>query len=133
MRLGGLSFDKGPVTSVVLVAYVLILFLVFWTDVLPNVPKDQEGLNLQDAYADLHHVRLLYYNRISTVLTTLRSQRGLILTTLMPMAMFVHTSSTKFAPLLASIPMSECLTTLGQMVLGHPEIMVSTLKGLTSW
>ncbi len=56
MRLGVLSFDKGPVTAITVFTYFFILFLVFWTDVLPDVPKDQEGLNLQDAYNDLHHV-----------------------------------------------------------------------------
>lgn len=56
MRLGVLSFDKGPVTAVTLFTYFFILFLVFWTDVLPGVPKDQKGLSLQNAYADLHQV-----------------------------------------------------------------------------
>lgn len=56
MRLGALSFSGATVSPVVLVTYILILFLVFWTDVLPDVPKDQKGLSLQDAYLDLHHV-----------------------------------------------------------------------------
>lgn len=46
-------------TSVVLFTYILALFLVFWEDVLPDVPKDQQGLSLEDAYLDLHHVSVL--------------------------------------------------------------------------
>jgi hypothetical protein len=57
MRAVGLIFDHGPVTATVIVSYFVILFLVFWTDQLSDVPKDQEGLSLQVAYTDLHHVR----------------------------------------------------------------------------
>lgn len=57
MRSVGPAFDVGSVTLTVLVSYVLVLFLVFWTDKLPDVPKNQEGLSLRNAYTDLHHVR----------------------------------------------------------------------------
>ncbi|EKM76026.1 hypothetical protein AGABI1DRAFT_122907 [Agaricus bisporus var. burnettii JB137-S8] len=56
MRSVGPAFDVGSVTLTVLVSYVLVLFLVFWTDKLPDVPKNQEGLSLRNAYTDLHHI-----------------------------------------------------------------------------
>jgi len=59
MFLGAASFSKGTVSYVVLFTYILILFLVFWENVLPGVPDDQRGLNIQDAYIDLHRVTLL--------------------------------------------------------------------------
>ncbi|KXN85136.1 hypothetical protein AN958_11676 [Leucoagaricus sp. SymC.cos] len=56
MKVGAPSFSSGTVSAVVLFTYLLCLFLVFWNDVLPDVPTDQQGLSLQDAYLDLHYV-----------------------------------------------------------------------------
>jgi len=66
MFLGAASFSKGTVSYVVLFTYTLILFLVFWENVLPDVPDDQRGLNIQDAYIDLHRVTvlLLLFNQL---------------------------------------------------------------------
>jgi len=61
MFFGAASFSKGTVSYVVLFTYVLILFLVFWENVLPDVPNDQRGLNIQDAYIDLHRVTILFF------------------------------------------------------------------------
>jgi len=63
---GVASFSKGIVSYVVLFTYILILFLVSWENVLPDVPKDQRDLNIQDAYIDLHRVIVivLFYLRL---------------------------------------------------------------------
>ncbi|KXN87577.1 hypothetical protein AN958_08458 [Leucoagaricus sp. SymC.cos] len=64
MKVGAPPFSSGTVSAVVLFTYLLCLFLVFLNDVLPDVPMDQQGLSLQDAYLDLRYVsaRLLPYN-----------------------------------------------------------------------
>ncbi|KAJ3571738.1 hypothetical protein NP233_g3556 [Leucocoprinus birnbaumii] len=56
MNLRTPSFSSGSVSSAVLVSYIVILFLVFWENVLPDAPKDQQGLSLESAYNDLHHI-----------------------------------------------------------------------------
>ena len=63
---GVASFSKGTVSYVVLFTYILIPFLVSWENVLPDVPKDQRDLNIQDAYIDLHRVIVivLFYLRL---------------------------------------------------------------------
>lgn len=53
-----LGFRTVPTTVLLIVVYATIFSAVFVTDELPDVPKDQGGLNLDEAYADLHQVCL---------------------------------------------------------------------------
>lgn len=50
------AFRTIPTTVLVLLAYLAIFTSVLLTDQLPGVPKKQRGLDLNQAYADLHHV-----------------------------------------------------------------------------
>lgn len=51
-----LAFRTLPATILLVTIYVVLLTSVFVTDGLPGIPKDQKGLNLNQAYADLHKV-----------------------------------------------------------------------------
>lgn len=64
MRCGALYFNGVTVTSVVLLAYILALFLVFGEDVLPGVPKEH-GLSLEDAYLNLHHASVFVIDSLA--------------------------------------------------------------------
>ncbi len=45
-----------PTTVLVVLIYLATFISVLVTDQLANVPKNQRGLNLDEAYADLHQV-----------------------------------------------------------------------------
>ena len=52
-----LGFRTVPTTVLLTLIYAAIFSTVLITDELPDVPKDTGGLNLDQAYADLHQVR----------------------------------------------------------------------------
>lgn len=60
---GVLAFRSIPATVAVLLVYVVVYVAVFITDDLPSVPspKCQHGLNLDEAYKDLHQVWTYYH------------------------------------------------------------------------
>jgi hypothetical protein len=53
-----LGFRTVPTTILLILVYAAVFSTVLVTDELPDVPKDQGGLDLDRAYADLHQVRL---------------------------------------------------------------------------
>ena len=64
------GFRNSPTTLLVVLVYAVIFGLVLVTDELPNIPKDQRGLDLNEAYADLQQVRvLLPHTRVGPGLT----------------------------------------------------------------
>jgi hypothetical protein len=52
-----LAFRTLPTTVLVVAIYTAIFGAVLYGDRVAKVPKNQKGLNLAQAYADLHHVR----------------------------------------------------------------------------
>ena len=52
-----LAFRTLPTTAVLVVIYAAIFTAVLVTDELPEVPRDQGGLDLDQAYTDLQRVR----------------------------------------------------------------------------
>ncbi|KAF7311356.1 Peptide hydrolase [Mycena kentingensis (nom. inval.)] len=50
------AFRALPTTVLTVALYAAVLFAVLYTDEVPAVPKDQKGLNLTQAYADLHEI-----------------------------------------------------------------------------
>lgn len=52
-----LGFRTVPTTVLLILIYSAIFSTVLVTDELPDVPKGKGGLNLDQAYADLHQVR----------------------------------------------------------------------------
>lgn len=54
-RLGSVfAFNTIPTTVLLVLVYAVILSTVLITDNLPSVPKDTRGLNLDQAWWDLH-------------------------------------------------------------------------------
>jgi hypothetical protein len=53
-----LGFRTIPTTILLILVYAAVFSTVLVTDELPDVPKDQSGLDLDQAYADLHQVCL---------------------------------------------------------------------------
>jgi hypothetical protein len=53
-----LGFRTVPTTILLILVYAAVFSTVLVTDELPDVPKDQGGLDLDQAYADLHQVCL---------------------------------------------------------------------------
>lgn len=53
-----LGFRTIPTTILLILVYAAVFSTVLVTDELPDVPKDQGGLDLDQAYADLHQVCL---------------------------------------------------------------------------
>ncbi|KAJ6581062.1 hypothetical protein B0H19DRAFT_1017641 [Mycena capillaripes] len=51
-----LAFRTFPTTVLVIFVYVVLFGAVLLGDRVPEVPKDQNGLNLAQAYTDLHHI-----------------------------------------------------------------------------
>jgi len=51
-----LGFRTVPITVLLILIYAAVFSTVLVTDELPDVPKDQGGLDLVEAYADLHQV-----------------------------------------------------------------------------
>ncbi|KAF8921991.1 putative zinc metalloprotease [Mucidula mucida] len=51
-----LGFRTVPTTVLVVLIYLATFISVLVTDQLANVPKNQRGLNLDEAYADLHQI-----------------------------------------------------------------------------
>ncbi|KIY73480.1 hypothetical protein CYLTODRAFT_434156 [Cylindrobasidium torrendii FP15055 ss-10] len=51
-----LGFRAAPTTILILIIHLAVAISVLVTDQLPNVPRDQRGLNLDEAYADLHEI-----------------------------------------------------------------------------
>lgn len=52
-----LGFRSVPTTVLLVLVYVAVFTTVLVTDELPAVPSNQGGLNITQAYADLHQVR----------------------------------------------------------------------------
>jgi hypothetical protein len=52
-----LGFRTVPTTVLVILIYAAVFSSVLVTNELPGVPKDQGGLNIHQAYTDLHQVR----------------------------------------------------------------------------
>jgi hypothetical protein len=50
------AFRVIPTTLLTLITYLSILIALIATDVLPNVPENQGGLNINQAYEDLRQV-----------------------------------------------------------------------------
>ena len=50
------KFSAINVSALLLVTYAVLFGAVLHTDQTPDVPQDQGGLNLQQAYEDLHIV-----------------------------------------------------------------------------
>jgi hypothetical protein len=48
-----LAFRAIPTTLLALITYLSVYVTLTVTDTLPNVPQDQGGLNIQQAYEDL--------------------------------------------------------------------------------
>jgi hypothetical protein len=53
-----LGFRTVPTTILLILVYAAVFSTVLVTDELPDAPKDQGGLDLDQAYADLHQVCL---------------------------------------------------------------------------
>jgi hypothetical protein len=51
-----LAFRAIPTTLLALITYLSILIALIVTDALPDVPQNQGGLNIQQAYEDLRQV-----------------------------------------------------------------------------
>ncbi|KAF7295517.1 Peptide hydrolase [Mycena indigotica] len=51
-----LAFRTLPTTVLTITLYAALFLAILYTDEVPAVPKDQRGLNLTEAYADLHHI-----------------------------------------------------------------------------
>ncbi|KAJ7685578.1 hypothetical protein DFH06DRAFT_46853 [Mycena polygramma] len=51
-----LAFRTLPTTVLAVLVYVVLFSAVLVGDRVPKVPKDQKGLDLAQAYADLHHI-----------------------------------------------------------------------------
>jgi hypothetical protein len=52
------AFRAIPTTLLTLITYLSVFIALVITDVLPDVPKNQGGLNIQEAYEDLRQVCL---------------------------------------------------------------------------
>lgn len=50
------AFRAIPTTLLALITYLSVFIALVVTDALSNVPKDQGGLNIQQAYEDLRQV-----------------------------------------------------------------------------
>ncbi|KAJ7074088.1 hypothetical protein C8F01DRAFT_1099195 [Mycena amicta] len=50
------AFRTLPTTVLSVAVYAALLFAILYTDDVPAVPKNQQGLDLTQAYADLHHI-----------------------------------------------------------------------------
>lgn len=48
-----LAFRAIPTTLLALITYLCVYVALLVTDALPNVPQDQGGLDIQQAYEDL--------------------------------------------------------------------------------
>ena len=51
-----LAFKTLPTTVLSVLLYAILLSSVFVSDELPKIPRNQGGLDLRQAYDDLHHV-----------------------------------------------------------------------------
>ena len=51
------KFAAVPVSVLTLIVYGAVFVAVLLSDQTPDVPKNEQGLNLQKAYEDLHVVR----------------------------------------------------------------------------
>lgn len=54
-----LAFRTLPTTLLVVLVYAVLFGAVLFGDQVSDVPKNEKGLDLAQAYADLHHVRSL--------------------------------------------------------------------------
>ena len=59
----GLAFRAIPTILLALITYFSIFIALIVTDVLPNVPKNQGGLNIQQAYEDLRQACSLVFSQ----------------------------------------------------------------------
>ena len=89
-----LAFRVIPTTILTLVTCFSIFVALIVTDVLPNAPKDQGGLNLTQAYDDLRQVCLMILDFLLAELdhNYCRSRLTLILITPIRMMSFALTS-----------------------------------------
>jgi hypothetical protein len=53
-----LAFRAIPTILLALISYLSIFIALIVTDALPNVPQNQDGLNIQQAYEDLRQVNV---------------------------------------------------------------------------
>ena len=53
-----LCFRSIPTTVLLVLVYATVFTTVLVTDELPDVPKNQDGLNISQAYADLYQVNI---------------------------------------------------------------------------
>ncbi|KAJ6618853.1 hypothetical protein B0H10DRAFT_1794655 [Mycena sp. CBHHK59/15] len=51
-----IAFRTLPTTILVILVYAVLFGAVWYGDQVPGVPKNQKGLDLAQAYADLHHI-----------------------------------------------------------------------------
>ena len=74
-----LAFRAIPTTLLALVTYFSIFIALIVTDALPNIPKNQGGLNIKQAYQDLRQVLV---SPIQYPVSTLKSIRLRLILTL---------------------------------------------------
>jgi hypothetical protein len=51
-----LAYRTIPVTVLIATIYILIFLALYQTNSVPSIPEDTHGLDLEQAYVDLHHV-----------------------------------------------------------------------------
>lgn len=68
-----LGFRSIPTTVLLVLVYVAVFTTVLVTDELPDVPKNQGGLNISQAYADLYQVSINLFHQLIGNLTPFRS------------------------------------------------------------
>jgi len=51
-----LTYRTIPVTVLIATIYILIFLALYQTNSVSGIPEDTHGLDLEQAYVDLHHV-----------------------------------------------------------------------------
>lgn len=101
-----LGFRSIPTTVLLVLVYAAVFTTVLVTDELPDVPKNQGGLNISQAYADLYQVRFIPMHQSILYLTSLRSLLAHIHTIRIRMNLFIRIFFLVSGTLLLIIPMS---------------------------
>ena len=70
MNLTIFAYRTIPVTLLISSIYIAIFTALFVTDSVPEIPQDTHGLDIEQAYADLHNVSSLIHTPYSLALTT---------------------------------------------------------------
>lgn len=128
------AFRTIPTTVVVILLYIAVFTSVLVTDVPASVPKNQRGLNLKQAYADLHEVcskrSCSGMNVTQTMLISHRLLQDHIHTTHMPTTSFALTSSSasKISHLHMSMFMSRTTSYRTELGPQTNRVSVSTLR-----